>query len=38
MEKVYRYYEIPSFEGSYRVCVDTVSQNNLTKLRLWVME
>ena len=33
MEKVYRYYEIPSSEDSYRVRVDTVSQNNLTKLR-----
>ena len=33
MEKVYRYYEIPSSEDSYRVRVDTVSQNNLAKLR-----
>ena len=33
MEKVYRYYEIPSSEDSYRVRVDTVSQNNLTKLQ-----
>ena len=33
MEKVYRYYEIPSPEDSYRVCVDTVSQDNLTKLQ-----
>ena len=33
MKKVYRYYEIPSSEYSYRVRVDTVSQNNLTILR-----
>ena len=33
MEKVYRYHEIPSSEDSYRVHVDTVSQNNLTKLQ-----
>ena len=33
MEKVYRYYKIPSSEDSYRVRVDSVSQNNLTKLR-----
>ena len=33
MEKVSRYYEIPSSEDSYRVRVDTLSQNNLTKLR-----
>ena len=33
MEKVYRYYETPSSEDSYRVRVDTASQNNLTKLR-----
>ena len=33
MEKVYRYYEIPSSEDSYRVHVDTMPQNNLTKLR-----
>ena len=32
MEKVYRYYKIPSSDDSYRVRVDTVSQNNLTKL------
>ena len=31
MEKVYKYYEIPSSEDSDRVCVDTVSQNNFTK-------
>ena len=28
-----RYYEIPSSEDSYKARVDTVSQNNLTKLR-----
>ena len=33
IEKVYRYYKIPSSEDSHRVSVDTVSQNNLTKLR-----
>ena len=33
MEKVYRYYEILSPVDSHRVRVDTVSQNNLTKLR-----
>ena len=33
MVKVYRYYQIASFEDSYRVCIDTVSQNNRTKLR-----
>ena len=33
MEKVYRYYEIPSSEDTYRVSVDTVSWNNLTKLQ-----
>ena len=33
MEKIYRYYETPSSEDSYRVRVDTASQNNLTKLR-----
>ena len=33
MEEAQRYYEIPSSEDSYRVRVDTVSQNNLTKLR-----
>ena len=32
MEKVHRYYEILSSEDSCRVRVDTVSQNNLTKL------
>ena len=34
MEKVYKYYETPSSEDSYRVRVDTASQNNLTKLPL----
>ena len=33
MEKVCRYCEIPSSEDSYRVRVDAVSQNNLTKPR-----
>ena len=33
MEKVYRYHEIPSSEDSCRVRADTMSQNNLTKLR-----
>ena len=32
MGKVYRYNEIPSSEDSYKVRVDTVSQNNLSKL------
>ena len=33
MEKVYRYYQIASSEDSYKVCIDTVSQNNRTKLQ-----
>ena len=33
VEKVYGYHEIPSSQDSYRVRVDTVSQNNLTKLQ-----
>ena len=33
MENVYRYYQTASSEDSYRVCIDTVSQNNCTKLR-----
>ena len=33
MGKVYRHNETPSSEDSYRVRVDTVSQNNLSKLR-----
>ena len=33
MEKVHRYYVITSSEDSYRVRVDTVSQNSLTKLQ-----
>ena len=33
MEKVYRYYQIASSQDSYRVCIDTLSQNNRTKLR-----
>ena len=32
MEKVCRYYEIPS-EDFYRVRIDTMSQNNFTKLQ-----
>ena len=32
MDKGQRYYEIPSSEDSYRDRVDTVSQNDLTKL------
>ena len=28
MEKFYNYYEIASFEDSYRVRIGTVSQNN----------
>ena len=31
MEKVYRYYKIPSSDDSYRVRIDTVSQNSRTK-------
>ena len=34
MEKVYRYYEIPSSEGCYKVGIANVSQNNLTELRV----
>ena len=33
MEKVNRYYQIAPSVDSYRVCIDTVSQNNPTKLR-----
>ena len=33
MKKVYKYYEIASSEDSYKVCIDTVSQNTATKLR-----
>ena len=35
MEKVYIYYEIPSSKDSYRVRIDTLPQNNRTKL--WVL-
>ena len=33
MGKVYIYHEIPSSKDSYRVRIDTLPQNNRTKLR-----
>ena len=30
MEKIYKYYEIAVSEDSYRMRIDTVSQNNIS--------